>query len=120
MSFLDIFSLFVLLVIIGVVVGLVLLLAWLPGDLARKRHSPWADAINVAGWIGILLPPIWMVALSCAFLRPRSGTGAEIAISQAEAAELSATLNSLAERMAKLETGLHQLLATSGARKIGG
>ncbi|MBZ5722754.1 MAG: DUF3302 domain-containing protein [Acidobacteriia bacterium] len=120
MSFLDIFSLFVLLVIIGLVVGLLLLLAWLPGNLARKRHSPWAEAINVAGWIGILLPPIWMLALISAFLRPRAGTGAEIAISQAEAAELSAALTPLAERMAKLEIGMRQLLAISSARKLGG
>ncbi|MBZ5537814.1 MAG: DUF3302 domain-containing protein [Acidobacteriia bacterium] len=120
MSFLDIFSLLILLVIIALVVGLLLLLAWLPGNLAKKRHSPWAEAINVAGWIGILLPPIWMLALISAFLRPRTGAGAQIAISEAEAAELSASINPLAERMANLETGMRQLLAKSLARKTGG
>ena len=47
-----------------------------------KRRSPWAEAINVAGWIGILLPPIWMLALIAAFIKPRSGEGAPIAISE--------------------------------------
>jgi predicted membrane protein len=120
MSLLDIFSLLILLVIIALVVGLLLLLAWLPGNLAKKRHSPWAEAINVAGWIGILLPPIWMLALISAFLRPRTGAGAQIAISETEAAELSASINPLAERMANLETAMRQLLAKSLTRKTGG
>jgi hypothetical protein len=33
---------------------LILIVAAMPGVLAKKRHSPWAEAINVAGWIGVL------------------------------------------------------------------
>jgi hypothetical protein len=35
--------------------------------IAKNRRSPWVEGINVAGWIGVLLPPIWMLALIAAF-----------------------------------------------------
>lgn len=120
MAFLDVFSLFVLLVIILLVIGLLLLLAWLPGDIARKRHSPWAESINVAGWIGILLFPIWMLALIAAFVRPAKGEGAAIAISEKEAADLAADLHSISARIATLETDLSSLVPKVKARGAGG
>lgn len=120
MTFLDVFSLFVLLVIILLVVGFLLLLAWLPGDIARKRHSPWAEPINVAGWIGILLFPIWMLALIAAFVRPAKGEGAEIAISQKEAADLAADLHSISNRIVKLESEISALVPKARARGAGG
>jgi hypothetical protein len=54
---------------------LTLILAAIPGVLAKKRHSPQAEAINVAGWVGVLLPPIWMLALIAVFVRPQAGEG---------------------------------------------
>jgi predicted membrane protein len=116
MGFLDIFSLFVLLVILALVVAILLLLAWLPGSIAKKRHSPWAEAINVAGWIGILLPPIWMLALISAFVRPRAGAGAAIAISEAETAELAATITGISQRIAAMETGMRELASRTMSR----
>ena len=116
MGFLDIFSLFVLLVILALVVAILLLLGWLPGDLAKKRHSPWAEAINIAGWIGILLPPIWMLALIAAFIKPRSGEGAAIAISEAETAELAATITGISQRIAAMETGMRELASRTMSR----
>ena len=114
------FSLFVLLVVIIVFVGVVLALGWFPGHMAKKWNSPWAEAITVAGWIGVLLPPLWMIALIWAFVRPPAGTGAQIAITEAEAAELSATIAPLTQRMVKLEAAMRQLLATSAGGRIGG
>ncbi len=70
MGFLDIFSLLILLFIVALALDLLLLLGWLPGNSARQRHSPWAEPINVAGWIGILLPPIRVLALIAAYIRP--------------------------------------------------
>lgn len=119
MNGLDIFSLFVLLVIILLFVGLLLLLGWLPGDIAKKRHSPWAEAIVVAGWIGILFLPLWPFALVAAFWRPRSGEGAQIAISQAEATELAASITPLIERIKELEAGMSRLALKSKAQGAG-
>lgn len=120
MNFLDVFSLFVLLVIIGVAVAVVLVLAWLPGNIAKKRHSPWTDAINVSGWSGMLLGivlglmsptlsiivVIWMLALVAAFIKPRTGEGAAIAISESESKELAISLEAIAKRIAGLESSI--------------
>lgn len=119
MGLLDIFSLFVLLVIIAVAIAILLTLAWLPGNIARKRRSPWAEAINVAGWIGILLPPIWMLALIAAFVRPSVGEGAAIAITESESAELASTIKGISGRIADLENEIHDLQPTAEGPRVG-
>lgn len=61
-----------------VLVLLVLLAAWvymtlaaIPGEKARERGHPQADAINVLGWIGLLFGAVpWVVALVWAYTRP--------------------------------------------------
>ena len=106
MGFLDLFSLFILVIIICVGVAIVLYLGWLPGNVATKRHSPWATAIKVAGWLGILLPPLWMLALIAAFVKPRTGEGAAIVITESESAELAASLLAINERITALEASL--------------
>ncbi len=120
MDFLDLFSLFVLLVLIAAFVSFLLVLGWLPGHIAKGRRSPWVDAVNVAGWIGILFPPLWMLALVAAFYRPRVGEGAAIAISEAETAQLAARLTVLTSRVGDLERGLRDLMPKANSRGAGG
>lgn len=54
MAFLDIFALIVLLVLVAAVIAIWVILGMLPGRIARSRHHPQADAINVCGWWGVL------------------------------------------------------------------
>ena len=61
MNLLDIFALLVLLVLAAAVVGIWVILGFLPGKIARQRNHPQAEAINMCGWwgvitLGILLP----------------------------------------------------------------
>jgi hypothetical protein len=64
----------------AILVALVLLIIWLytvlakmPGETARERDHPQADAINVLGWIGLLLGIApWLVALVWAYTRTDS------------------------------------------------
>jgi hypothetical protein len=116
MDFLDVFSLFVLLVLIVAAVAFILLLGWLPGHLAKSRRSPWAEAINVAGWIGILLPPIWMLALIAAFVRPPHGEGAAIYFTETQSSDLATTIASISQRIQGLETGMRELAPRVRAR----
>ncbi|WP_280824238.1 DUF3302 domain-containing protein [Pseudaminobacter soli (ex Li et al. 2025)] len=54
--------------------GAVYALYWLgkfPGETARARGHPQASAISVCGWLGLLFPPLWPIALICAYLNPR-------------------------------------------------
>jgi hypothetical protein len=54
-----------LLLAVGVIVFVILVihLARLPGKVARERHHPSADAINLCGWLSLLLWPLWFVGI---------------------------------------------------------
>lgn len=59
----------------GILVLLVLLVIWIymtlaamPGQKARERSHPQAEAINILGWLGLLLGVIpWLIALVWAY-----------------------------------------------------
>jgi hypothetical protein len=71
MTGLDYFTFIVLAVLIAAVLIAAFLLGELPGRVAADRGHPQADAIRVAGWIGILtLGLFWPLALVWAFTRP--------------------------------------------------
>src|SRR5277367_2420403 len=120
MGVLDVVSLAILAILLLGALFLILIVAAIPGVLAKKRHSPWAEAINVAGWIGVLLPPIWMLALIAAFVRPQTGEGAQIAISQDETTELAATIAKTSERVTALQNKIRALNSGPVAPGSGG
>lgn len=67
------FIILVLLLLLGI--WIYTLLAAIPGDIARKRGHSQADAINVLGWVGLLLGIVpWVVALVWAYVKPVSLT----------------------------------------------
>jgi hypothetical protein len=65
MSFIDIFSWIVLIVLIGIVVAVFVALGMMPGHIARKRGHPWAEAVAVGGWVtlifGLVFWPLVMI-----------------------------------------------------------
>ena len=74
---LDIFALFVLLVLIVSALAAVVALGMAPGMIARKRNHPQSDAIAVCGWMGILTMGLLLpLAFIWAYVRvetPESG-----------------------------------------------
>jgi hypothetical protein len=69
------------LIILVVFSALVVLVVWflaemamLPGKIARKRNHPQAEAISVAGWLGLLMTMgvVWVLAVIWAHIRPAS------------------------------------------------
>ena len=85
MSGLDIFAWIVLIVLIATALVAFIILAMLPGKIARQRAHPQAEAINVAGWLGALAMGVfWPLALVWALTRspltaqmPAEATGQE-------------------------------------------
>lgn len=67
MGGLGYFALFVLLTLIATMLGAVVWLAMLPGKVAVQREHPQADAIRIAGWLGIVTGIVWIVALIWAY-----------------------------------------------------
>jgi hypothetical protein len=120
MGVLDVVSLAILAISLVGALFLILIVAAIPGVLAKKPHSPWAEAINVAGWIGVLLPPVWMLALIAAFFRPRVGEGAQIAISQDETTELATAIASISQRLTTLQNNIHALSSGAPGSSSGG
>ena len=63
MSGLDIFALIVLIVLVVAVIAAWVFLGMWPGKVAEARGHPQADAIRVAGWLGVLsMGIIWPIA----------------------------------------------------------
>lgn len=69
----------VLLLVIGLAIAAVIVLAMLPGRIARRRSHPQAEAINVLSWLGILsFGVLWVVAMAWAYMRPLRRSGLEL------------------------------------------
>lgn len=62
------FIILVVLILLGVWVYTVI--AKIPGETARERGHPQADAINVLGWVGLLFGAVpWLIALVWAYTK---------------------------------------------------
>ena len=99
MSVLDVFAWIVFVVIVISVAFCFVALAQLPGKTARERNHPQAEAINIAGWLGLLLTMgvVWVIAMIWSRTGPCSSAGgpsaAELERLRARVAELEAQLS---------------------------
>ena len=92
---LDIFALVVILLLLGVVIWLVVLLGNMPGEIARKRNHPQAQAITALGWIGLITMGIgWFVAIVWAYYKP-----------DAADSDLQQRANDLEDQLQQLQAG---------------
>ncbi len=105
MTGIDYFAWFVLIVIVVSVAYVFIALARLPGQIAEKRGHPQAEAINVAGWLGLLLTlgVVWALAMIWSFTKPAAGSeqttssGDEIGRLEARIAKLEGKLDGATE-----------------------
>jgi hypothetical protein len=81
----------------------------LPGKIARKRGHPWPEAVNVAGWIGLVTGVFWPVALIWAFLPIPQ----RVQESSDGTTQPSAEATDLAARVASLEATVNKLQSKS-------
>jgi hypothetical protein len=69
MSFIDIFAAIVLLVLVLTLVAAFVAIGAAPGYIAKQRNHPWAEAVQVAGWVTLICGFIfWPFALVWAFV----------------------------------------------------
>lgn len=69
MTVLDYVAWGVLIVILAAAVVLMLFLGALPGRIAESRNHPSAEAVRVAGWVGLFLGGVlWPLALIWAYV----------------------------------------------------
>ena len=69
MSFIDLFSWFVLIVVIATLVAVFVALGMMPGHIARKRGHPWAEAVTVGSWATLICGFVfWPLVLTWAYV----------------------------------------------------
>jgi Protein of unknown function (DUF3302) len=69
MSALDIFAWIVLIILLISAVAVFCIAGALPGYIAKSRNHPWAQAVQVAGWVTLICGfVLWPVALIWAFV----------------------------------------------------
>ena len=104
--FFDVFAFVVFGILLVAIVVAIVALGSLPGNIARRRGHPQADAITAAGWIGIAsMGILWPLAFVWAFLRPTKGT-----VTQApQEAGPSMPFDAIHTRLAALESAVGEL-----------
>ena len=89
-------------------------LGGLPGEIARSRNHPQADAVNICGWMGIITLVLWPLALVWAYLAPDKPLRG-VSTTEAETKALIGRLHEARQRLAALEERLpHQRTASGG------
>jgi hypothetical protein len=69
MSGLDIFAWIVLIVLFLSTVLVIVVMAMLPGMIAKRRNHPYAQAVTVAGWVTLFFGfVLWPVAVVWAYV----------------------------------------------------
>ena len=69
MSFLDVFAVFILLFLAITAVAVFIALGMAPGYIAKSRNHPWAQAVEVAGWVTLICGfVLWPISLIWAFV----------------------------------------------------
>jgi len=69
MTFIDYFAAFVLLVLLATAVAVLVAMGMAPGHIAKSRGHPWAQAVEVAGWVTLIFGLVlWPLALVWAFV----------------------------------------------------
>ena len=63
-------SLFLILACIIVIILFIIFVHSMPGKIARKRDNPQAEAIEILSLLGLLIFPLWMVALIWSYMKP--------------------------------------------------
>ena len=104
--FFDIFAFVVFGVLFLAIVTAIVGLGSLPGNIARRRDHPQADAITAAGWVGIAsLGILWPIAFVWAFLRPANKAVARTS----REGEESKQLTEVQDRLKALELAVGKL-----------
>jgi hypothetical protein len=92
--------------VIWAVIGALDLLGGLPGRIASARDHPRAVAISICGWLGLLVFPLWPLALVWAYLTPKKRQPQRKGLSEEEVDALAEDLDEASEQIAAIKRRL--------------
>ena len=87
-----------------------IMLGSIPGKIARDKNHPWADAVNVASWVGLATIALWPLALIWAYLPLPRREETDAAIESGA----SSSLRKAKQRIAELESEIASLKSQLG------
>ncbi len=102
---LDVITFVVFAILIAAAIFVVVMLGSLPGKISRHRGHPQADAITVAGWLGLLtVGVVWVLAMVWAFMKSPRAASARMQLSNDNetATELQARVEALEAEVERL------------------
>jgi uncharacterized protein DUF3302 len=68
-AFIDVFAWIVLIVLAVTAIAIFVALGMAPGYIAKSRNHPWAQAVEVAGWVTLICGfVLWPLSLIWAFV----------------------------------------------------
>ncbi len=71
MDSLDIAAFVVMGLLAAIAIAVFVVLAKMPGKIAKQRNHTYAEAVNIAGWLGLFLGGLpWVAALVWAYATP--------------------------------------------------
>lgn len=77
-AMLDIFAWIVLVVLAGSTIAVIVIMAMLPGMIAKHRKHPWAQAVTVGGWVTLFFGfVLWPIVLIWAYVDVPPAKGVE-------------------------------------------
>jgi hypothetical protein len=69
MSFIDYFAIFVLVTLVATAIAIFVAMGMAPGYFAKSRNHPWAEAVEIAGWVTLICGfVLWPLSLIWAFV----------------------------------------------------
>ena len=99
MTFIDVFTWFVLLITIATAVGVFVLMGLWPGKVAAQNNHPQAEAIKIGSWVVLIMGfALWPVVLVWAYTKPVKVNAAE------HTAELNDKIVALETRLSQVES----------------
>lgn len=69
------------------ILAVLVLLAALPGEIARRRNHPQASAVNICGWLGLPTGVLWVVAMAWSLWNYSRGEASPELVAQLDALE---------------------------------
>jgi len=99
--------------VMPVVIGVVAYkLGSLPGEIARARKHPQAEAISICGWMGIVTLVLWPLAMVWAHL---SAARSVVGLSEENAWSVTDKIRQASQRLAAIEASLQKTPPVHGA-----
>ena len=114
MGVLDFFALLVLCVLVAAAIVIAIVLAALPGKIAKTRNHPQAEAIKMCGWMGLITFVMWPIAFVWAYTQPLTTPSVDPSWKGAGASDIEGQIKRLQDQIRELEEALSRTTETQG------